>query len=222
MRRPLNSYRFISSTHGQQTNMGFYGKHLGTDYATPVGTAVYSPCNATVTKTNYSSSIGQTIELREDGNNRIHRFAHLNNEYVYVGQHLNEGQIMGASGQTGTNITGPHLHWDVRRAGTAWNSSFANYYNPEALITTVAPKPPDSTVTPDDVGKLVHLSSSVSSWRVYRIGTSTVVATLNPKKFGGLAYRILALDTYRSQRVVIQTSYYGRVSLPVDKDAVIK
>lgn len=220
MRRPLNSFRFISSTHGQKTNMGYYGKHLGVDYATPVNTPVYAPCNATVIDTPVSASVGICIYLREDVNGRIHRMMHLNQELVTIGQHVSEGQLIGMSGQTGTNITGPHLHWDVRKANTAWNASFDNYYNPEALLVVVPPKP-DSTVTPDDVGKTVFLSKTVSSWRVYRIGTTQVVATLNPAKFNGLSYRILAIDSI-PQRVIIQTSFYGRVSLPVDKDAEIR
>lgn len=225
MRRPLNSFRFISSTHGQKTNMGYYGRHLGCDYATPVGTALFAPCSATVTSTAYSTSVGQTIELKEDGNGRIHRLMHLNAEYVSVGQHVSEGQAIGASGKTGTNITGPHLHWDVRKPGTAWNAGFANYYNPEALLTPApAPPPPtgDHSVTPDDLGKTVYLSASVSSWNVFRPGTAIRIASLNPAKFGGLAYRIIGIDNYRPQRVIIQTAYYGRVSLPVDKDAVIR
>lgn len=221
MRRPLDRFRFISSTHGQPTTMGFYGKHLGTDYATGVNTPVYAPCNAVVSAVGSSVSVGTFIELKESGNGQIHRLFHLNQEFVSTGQQLSEGQLIAMSGQTGTNITGPHLHWDVRRAGTAWNAGFANYYNPEALIV-VAPPKPDSTVTPDDVGKTVYLSATVSSWRVYRIGTTTVVGRLNPAQYGGLSYRILAIDTSRPQMVVIQTQFYGRVSLPVDTDAQIK
>jgi murein DD-endopeptidase MepM/ murein hydrolase activator NlpD len=201
--------------------MGFFGRHLGVDYATPVGTPVKSPCHATVIETGYSGSVGLYIILKEDGNGRIHRLLHLNSEAVSVGQHVSEGQLIGASGQTGTNITGPHLHWDVRRANTTWNASFDNYSNPESLVAQAAPKP-DSNVTPDDVGKTIYLSPKVSAWKVYRIGTTAQVATLNPKKFGGLAYRILGIDTFRPQRVIIQTSYYGRVALPVDTDAEIR
>lgn len=200
--------------------MGFYGKHLGTDYATGVNTPVYAPCNGVVTSTPNSATVGICIYITEYGNGRQHRLMHLNQELVSVGQHVSEGQLIAMSGQTGSNLTGPHLHWDVRKGGTEWNASFSNFYNPEALIV-VAPPKPDSTVTLDDVGKTVFLSPTASSWRVYRIGTTDVVATLNPKKFNGLSYRILAIDRL-PQRVIIQTSFYGRVSLPVDTDAQIR
>lgn len=220
MRRPLNTFRYISSNHGQPTGQGHFGKHLGTDYSTAVNTPVYAPCAGIIIGTPNSTTVGQQVYLVEDGNGRIHRFLHLNQEFVSVDQHVTEGQLIAMSGNTGTNSTGAHLHWDVRKANTTWNGSFANYYNPESLLVAAPPKP-DSNLDAGDVGKTLFLKPTVSSWRVYYPGTKTVRATLNPAKYGGLSYRILALDSI-AQRAIIQTTFYGRVSCPVDTDAEIR
>lgn len=65
------------------------------------------------------------------------------------------------------------------------------------------------------VGKTVHLIGT--SWRVYKVGSTApreAVATLAPNKYGGLDYKILATDTAKNS-VVIETSMFGRVSLPL-------
>ncbi len=134
MRRPLKTFISITSKHGQSTGMGYYGKHLGTDYSTPIGTPVYAPCSATVIATPWSDSVGRQVYLKEDTNGRIHRLMHLSSESVTVGQHVTEGYLIAESGNSGSNTTGAHLHWDVRKAGTLWDSNFSNYYDPEALV----------------------------------------------------------------------------------------
>lgn len=85
------------------------------------------------------------------------------------------------------------------------------------VLRTAAP-----TVSRGNTGKTVYLNKRVSSWRVYRVGSSpprTPVGILNPRKFGGLSYKILADD---KAGVVIQTQDFGRVCLPIDSDATIK
>lgn len=74
------------------------------------------------------------------------------------------------------------------------------------------------------VGKNVFLKPHISSWRVYAPGSTpprNPVATLNPKKFGGLTYQILRADTAHNS-VVVRTQMFGEVSLPIDKDAEIR
>lgn len=67
------------------------------------------------------------------------------------------------------------------------------------------------------VGKTVHLSGSVPSWRVYKVGSvspRTAVATLDPAKFGGISYVIQGTDTSLNS-VVVKTAEFGLVSLPI-------
>ena len=73
-----------------------------------------------------------------------------------------------------------------------------------------------SKPAPAPTGKFLNLSPTVSSWTVYRTNnyyipsrTSDVAGKLNPKKFGGLTYRILQdMGNYHFK---IHTSNFGDV-----------
>ena len=88
--------------------------------------------------------------------------------------------------------------------------------------------PADNVVTKTStvVGKKLYLPNTVSHWNVYPLSKSPTVGnecgSLNPKKFGGLTYTILA-QPY-TDVVTISTYNYGKVNIYVGKDtpAVIK
>lgn len=56
----------------------------------------------------------------DHGNGYQTLYAHLSDIYVSVGQSLARGSILGKLGSTGRS-TGPHLHFEVRKNGTAIN-----------------------------------------------------------------------------------------------------
>ena len=47
-------------------------------------------------------------------------FAHLNNIYVNKGDRVEEGDLIGKTGKTG-RVTGPHLHYEIRKNGKPLN-----------------------------------------------------------------------------------------------------
>src|SRR5436190_6492785 len=61
-------------------------------------------------------SYGRWIEL-DHGGGFTTRYAHLSAQLVSVGQHVTLGQQIGRAGATG-GVTGPHLHYEQRQAGT--------------------------------------------------------------------------------------------------------
>lgn len=136
MRRPVDGNPSLSSYHGQPTLLGFFGKHLGCDYVVK-NVSVKSPVGGKVLASSFNVDIGNYIELAGD-DGRTHRVMHLSHRDLVAGQRVEEGQQLGISGNTGKVVGangGYHLHWDVRVGGSAWNSSFANYFNPEALLS---------------------------------------------------------------------------------------
>lgn len=138
MRRPINgtlNKDFKITTKFKDPDYGSLGAHLGIDYGVGVGTPVYAPVSGIIAvrkETSGKGSGGKQFELHGD-DGRWHRLLHLDSFSVAQGEHVNEGQLLGHSGRTG-DVTGPHLHWDVRKANTAWNASLANYVNPESLL----------------------------------------------------------------------------------------
>lgn len=69
-----------------------------------------------------SSSYGKWIEISHGGGVTT-RYAHLSRQSVSVGQQVSQGQKIGEVGTTGGS-TGPHLHYEVRRNGSAIRAGF--------------------------------------------------------------------------------------------------
>jgi murein DD-endopeptidase MepM/ murein hydrolase activator NlpD len=64
-------------------------------------------------------SYGNYIEI-DHGDGYSTRYAHLSEFKVSLGDHVEQGQIIGISGTTG-HSTGPHLHFELRRNGEVVN-----------------------------------------------------------------------------------------------------
>lgn len=137
-RRALDGNPKITSRHGGYTPYGFYNKHLGYDYGVAIGHSVKAPESGKITAVGNSGANSVGLYVYLDGK-YSHRFLHLSKQTVKVGQTVKEGQEIGKTGNTGFT-TGPHLHHDTRRKGSAWNASFANYIDWEAYIKP-APAP---------------------------------------------------------------------------------
>lgn len=87
--------------------------HNGIDLAMPNGTTLRSIAEGVVTKIfDGSADIGQGVAIKLN-NGTTHIYGHMNGVKVKVGEHLNAGDVIGLSGNTG-NSTGPHLHFGVQ------------------------------------------------------------------------------------------------------------
>ena len=93
--------------------------HLGVDYGAPTGTAVRVVGDGVVQFAGRQNGYGNVVEVRH-GNERSTLYAHLSRIDVRKGQHLEQGDRLGAVGSTGW-ATGPHLHFEFRVAGAARN-----------------------------------------------------------------------------------------------------
>ena len=94
--------------------------HQGTDWATPVGTAVVASCGGTVTRAGWASGYGYVVYIQHEGG-RETRYAHLSRVLVSVGEQVEQGERIALSGNTGRS-TGPHLHFEIRINGVAVNA----------------------------------------------------------------------------------------------------
>src|SRR5690606_25326084 len=79
------------------------------------------PAHATgagvVVKAGWNGGYGRMVEI-DHGDGLSTRYAHLSRISVKVGQEVATGDTVGKVGTSGRS-TGPHLHYEVRRNGTA-------------------------------------------------------------------------------------------------------
>ncbi|MER8118526.1 peptidoglycan DD-metalloendopeptidase family protein [Streptomyces sp. NPDC094031] len=88
------------------------GYHTGVDFLVPTGTAVHAAEAGEVVAAGWGGSYGYQVVLRHaDGH--YTQYGHLSAISVRVGQRVAAGGRIARSGSTG-NVTGPHLHFEVR------------------------------------------------------------------------------------------------------------
>jgi murein DD-endopeptidase MepM/ murein hydrolase activator NlpD len=97
---------------------GKYQLHAGQDFGVKVGTPILAAADGTVVITQSAASSGGygNYTCVNHGGGMATCYAHQSQFLVSSGQHVNRGQVIGLSGNTGYS-TGPHLHFEVRISG---------------------------------------------------------------------------------------------------------
>ncbi|MCR1784354.1 peptidoglycan DD-metalloendopeptidase family protein [Nocardioides carbamazepini] len=109
---PLVGYR-LTATFGEYGLWSSY--HTGLDFAAPSGTPIRAVTNGTITSAGYDGAYGnKTVLTLEDGTELW--FCHQTSFNVSAGDTVRTGDLIGWVGSTG-NVTGPHLHLEVRPGG---------------------------------------------------------------------------------------------------------
>lgn len=103
---------------------GRVSPHNGTDFATPVGTPIYSTGDGQVIMTRKHPYAGNYIVVKH-GSTYKTRYLHLSKILVRKGQKVSRGQKIGLSGKTG-RVTGAHLHYELIERGRAVDAMKAN------------------------------------------------------------------------------------------------
>jgi murein DD-endopeptidase MepM/ murein hydrolase activator NlpD len=83
--------------------------HLGTDYAAPTGTPIYSVGDGTVVASGYTRGNGNYVKVKHNGTYTT-QYLHMSRIHssAKVGRRVRQGQVIGYVGKTGL-ATGPHL-----------------------------------------------------------------------------------------------------------------
>ena len=114
---PLSIPAPITSLFGWRVHpvWGDHRFHSGTDLAAPMGTPVLATRAGRVAVADYLGGYGLTVILRhgEEGNLES-RYAHMSQVLVRSGEWVEQGEVVGLVGNTGTS-TGPHLHFEMRQ-----------------------------------------------------------------------------------------------------------
>lgn len=116
--------------------------HTGIDLWQPIGTPVYAVeggdiLAAGIINNSYGNTQYGKCILIDHKNGYYTFYAHLATISVQKGMSVLAGAQIGTVGDTG-NVTGPHLHFEVR-TNPNWNRS--NFINPESWLGTITDKP---------------------------------------------------------------------------------
>lgn len=106
------AYSRISSPYSMQRFHPVTGKnkpHLGTDYAAPTGTPIYSTANGVITDAKYSKYNGNYVKVKHN-NTYTTQYLHMSKIAAGIkpGVSVEQGQVIGYVGSTGL-ATGPHV-----------------------------------------------------------------------------------------------------------------
>lgn len=98
---------------------GTWSMHRGQDMAVPVGTPDRAACDGVVEKINPADPYGGGMQTDLNcGGGIVLKYMHQSSFRVVQGQTVKAGDVIGTTGTTG-HSTGPHLHFQVNRNGTA-------------------------------------------------------------------------------------------------------
>lgn len=111
----------LSGTVGPRRHpvYGYRSCHTGIDIPAPSGTAIKSAAAGIVVSVQNGGAYGLHT-LIAHGSGLTTMYAHQSRANVKKGQSVSAGQKIGEVGSTGWS-TGPHLHFEVRIDGTAYN-----------------------------------------------------------------------------------------------------
>ena len=101
---------------GGAKTQGLHG-YNGVDLAAPIGTPIYAAAAGTVIASasgGWNGGYGNLVIISH-GNGTQTVYGHLSKNLASLGQHVEQGQIIGLMGATGKS-TGSHVHFEIRGA----------------------------------------------------------------------------------------------------------
>ncbi|MFH1151641.1 MAG: M23 family metallopeptidase [Nanoarchaeota archaeon] len=122
----------ITTKFGEQTR--YEAQHPGTDIANKIGTPIpaFTPgkvAEVVTGKKQGDTGFGNYVVIVDSQGNK-HRYSHLNNAYVSIGQPVTKGMTIGEMGNTGQTYslsetgTGSHLDYRIRDAYNKYISPY--------------------------------------------------------------------------------------------------
>ncbi|MEX0955856.1 MAG: M23 family metallopeptidase [Rhizobiaceae bacterium] len=111
----------ISSTFGVRRDpiLKTPAMHAGLDFRVPSGRSVRATGRGTIIAAGWNGGYGRMVEI-DHGDGLTTRYAHMSKISVKQGDTVERGTELGKVGSSGRS-TGSHLHYEIRRGGTAIN-----------------------------------------------------------------------------------------------------
>jgi murein DD-endopeptidase MepM/ murein hydrolase activator NlpD len=116
---PVDGRLMSSFGHRSDPFSGAGAFHAGVDISALKGTPIKATADGLVSTAEWAGDFGKLVVI-DHGSGIQTYYAHLSKLDVVAGQWVRRGEIVGRSGATG-RATSAHLHYEVRRGGTAVN-----------------------------------------------------------------------------------------------------
>ena len=113
---PYGDGQFVWPVEGGWISQGAHAGHIALDIAIPLGTQVRAADRGKVIVAGWNPTGYGFRVVIDHGTDYVTLYAHLSDIYVEAGEVVGKSQVIGLSGANG-NITGPHLHFEVRDYG---------------------------------------------------------------------------------------------------------
>ena len=117
---PTPSCYRISSYFGKRTLLGTTRMHYGIDIPASGGSKIVSSASGTVSFVGYDKNGYGNYVMVSHGSGFVTVYGHMRSYCVSKGQKVVQGQTIGYVGTTGRS-TGNHLHFEIRKNGSAVN-----------------------------------------------------------------------------------------------------
>ncbi len=135
-------YTRISSGYNLRRYIKLYGRikpHLGTDYAAPRGTPIWTTANGVVSRKGYNRGNGNFIKVKHNEQYST-QYLHMSKfaEGIKVGQYVEQGEVIGYVGSTGAS-TGPHVCYRFWKDGKQVDSRKQKFENAQPMDSTHLP-----------------------------------------------------------------------------------
>ena len=102
-------------------------RHQGVDIPLQTGTPIYATFTGKVRVSKYWGAYGNIVVIRHENGIETY-YAHLSERLVEDNQWVNAGDVIGYGGSTGRS-TGPHLHFETRYNGYAFDPQWLIDFN---------------------------------------------------------------------------------------------
>lgn len=209
--RPFVGSVAISQEYGQKSPGTRKGYHTGVDYAMPQGRTIVAPEAGVVQQNGDGRAAGDGrgfFVLFKGDSGTLHCLYHLQAMGSRTGR-VNQGDALGNSGNTGLS-SGPHLHWETRKAPYDGSADFAPS---QWLFADYTPAPQPNPVPPAAKQYVRVFGDYRTLYRGVGTGAFTRIA---PNNYGGsLDYEVLERS---GNFVKIPTQMYGQAWIYVGPD----
>ena len=112
-------------------------RHMGQDFDGKIGEALWAANDGVVALAAPDFFFVGNAVFIDHGDRLFTMYFHMSQLHVKTGDRVTRGQLLGNIGNTG-RVTGPHVHFAVKLAGTYVNPEDLLSYDPKALLEAVS------------------------------------------------------------------------------------